>query len=145
MKEFLGNQYKNFFLWAPFVMAFGAALYFSCGSEPNFHFPILITILLVAIIWKKKNIFVRGLALFLFGFFYAMSFTHVINTPQTRDSFGAIPISGKIKDIDYTNDKTRLTIRIPTEHIKTNSSKKFANIRISISDNNQNINNMILL
>lgn len=140
MQEFLGNQYKNIFLWVPFIMAFGAALYFGLGTEPNFHFPILITILLAFIIWKKKNIFVRGVALFLFGFFYAMSFTHIINTPVTRDSFGAIPISGEIKDIDYTTDKMRLTICIPTEQIKTNSFKKFTNIRISISDENQNIN-----
>ena len=140
MKEILGNQYKNIFLWSPFIMAFGAALYFSYGTEPNFHFPILITILSAAIIWKKKNILTRAIAIFLFGFFYAMSFTHIIDTPVARDSFGAIPISGKIKDIDYTTDKTRLTIRIPTEQIKTNSSKKFANIRISISDDTKNIN-----
>ena len=121
-------------------MAFGAALYFSYGTEPNFHFPILITILSAAIIWKKKNILTRAITIFLFGFFYAMSFTHIIDTPVARDSFGAIPISGKIKDIDYTTDKTRLTIRIPTEQIKTNSSKKFANIRISISDDTKDIN-----
>ena len=140
MKEILGNQYKNIFLWSPFIMAFSAALYFSYGTEPNFHFPILITILSAAIIWKKKNILTRAIAIFLFGFFYAMSFTHIIDTPVARDSFGAIPISGKIKDIDYTTDKTRLTIRIPTEQIKTNSSKKFANIRISISDDTKDIN-----
>ena len=140
MKEFINNQYKNLFLWVPFVMAFGAALYFSCSTEPNFHFPILITILLCAIIWKKKNIFVRAIALFLFGFFYAMSFTHIIDTPGVHNSFGAVPISGIITDIDYTTDKTRLTLRIPTEQIKTDTNKKFANIRITISDENQNIN-----
>ena len=102
MKEFLNIQYKNLFLWSPFVMAFGAALYFSCGTEPNFHFPILITILLGAIIYKNKNIFIRAIAIFLFGFFYAMSFTHIIDTPQISDSFGTIPISGTITDIDKT-------------------------------------------
>lgn len=140
MKNFLNNQYKNFFLWMPFVVAFGAALYFSCGIEPNFHFPILITILLGAIIYKRQNIFVRIIAIFLFGFFYAMSFTHIVNTPQTNDSFGAIPISGTIKDIDYTPDKTRLIIRIPSEQIKTDSTKEYTNVRISISNDNQNLN-----
>lgn len=140
MKEFLNNQYKNLFLWAPFVMAFGAALYFSLGCEPNFYFPILITALIGAIIYKHKNILVRAIMLFLFGFFYAMSFTHIVNTPQTSDSFGDIHISGTIADIDYTTDKTRLIIRIPTEQIKTNSSRNYANVRISISDDNQNIN-----
>ena len=83
-------------------MAFGAALYFSIGTEPNFHFPILILILLATIILKKKNVFLRAIALFLFGFFYAMSFTHIVDTPVINDSFGAIPISGEIRDIDYT-------------------------------------------
>jgi len=140
MKEFLNNQYKNLFLWMPFVVAFGAALYFSLGTEPDFHFPILITILLGAIIYKNKNILVRMCALFLFGFFYSMSFTHIINTPQTRDSFGATHISGTITDIDYTTEKTRLMIRIPTDQIKTNSSHKYTNVRITISDDVSDIN-----
>ena len=99
----------------------------------------MITLLLTVIFFKKQNIFIRGVAIFLFGFFYAMSFTHIVDTPQARDSFGAIPISGKIKDIDYTTDKMRLTILIPTEQIKTDSNKKFANIRISIPDAGQNL------
>ena len=140
MKEFLGIQYKNLFLWSPFVMAFGAALYFSCGTEPNFHFPILITILLGAIIYKNKNVFIRAIAIFLFGFFYAMSFTHIIDTPQIRDSFGTIPISGTITDIDYTTDKTRLIIKTATEQLKPESNHKYTNIRISISCDNQSIN-----
>ena len=140
MKQFFANQYKNLFLWMPFVMAFGAALYFSCGIEPNFHFPILITLLLAVIFFKKQNIFIRGAAIFLFGFFYSMSFTHIIDTPVVRDSFGTIPISGKIKDIDYTTENTRLTIRIPTEQIKTDSNKKYANVRVTISNDNQDIN-----
>lgn len=140
MKEFINNQYKNLFLWMPFVVAFGAAFYFSLGGEPNFHFPILISILLGAIIYKNKNVLIRIFALFLFGFFYAMSFTHIINTPQTRDSFGDIPISGTITDIDYTTDKTRLIIRIPTEQIKTDSKQKYTNIRMTISDDVSDIN-----
>ena len=134
MTEFLHNQYKNLFLWMPFVMAFGAALYFSVGTEPNFHFPIFITILLGTIIYKNKNIFIRTFALFLFGFFYAMSFTHIINTPQARDSLGIIPISGTITNIDYTPDKTRLTLRIPSEQLNTKSTHKFANVRLSVND-----------
>ncbi len=139
MKEFLNNQYKNLFLWAPFVMAFGAALYFSCGTEPNFSFPILITVLLGLIIYKKQNVFIRGLAIFLFGFFYAMSFTHIIDTPQIKDSFGEIQISGKIKDIDYTTDKTRLLVKIPSEQINKEIHNNI-NVRISISDDNNDIN-----
>jgi competence protein ComEC len=140
MKEFFENQYKNLFLWVPFVVAFGAALYFGLNTEPNFHFPILITILLGIIIYKNKNVFLRAIALCLFGFFYAMSFTHIIDTPQVSDSFGAIPISGEIRDIDYTTDKTRLIIRVPSDQIKSETNKKFIKLRITLSEDTQNIN-----
>ena len=88
MKEILNYQYKHIFLWMPFVIAFGAALYFSLGLEPNFHFPIIITLLSGAAFFMRKNILLRAACLFLFGFFYAMSFTHIIDTPKIRDSFG---------------------------------------------------------
>jgi len=140
MKEFLNNQYKNIFLWSPFVVAFGAALYFSLGLEPDFHFPILITILLATVIYKNRNLFIRAIAIFLFGFFYAMSFTHIVDTPNVNNSFGEIQISGIVKDIDYTTDKTRLTLQVPIEQIKSDEKHKFANIRVSISDDKQNIN-----
>ncbi len=139
MKEILNNQYKNLFLWLPFVMAFGAALYFSLGIEPNFHFPILITILLGAIIFRYKNILIRAIAIFLFGFFYAMSFTHIINTPQIQNSFGATKVSGTITDIDYTTDSIRLIIRVSTEQLRCETLQKYANVRLSLSDTTQNI------
>ena len=140
MKEILDNQYKNIFLWIPLVIAFGAALYFSIGVEPNFNFPIVISILLVAIFFRYKQIFLRLICLFLFGFFYAMSFTHIIDTPQIRDSFGDIEISGTIKDIDYTTNKTRLIIKIPPEQINTQTNQKYTNVRISLMDAPTTIN-----
>lgn len=140
MKEFLNNQYKNIFIWSPFVMAFGAALYFSCDTELNFHFPILITILLCAIIYKNKNLLIRIFALFLFGFFYAMSFTHIIDTPQTKDSYYPIQISGKIKNIDYKPDSVQLTIQIPAKDINSETSKKHANIRVSLQNDITKLN-----
>ena len=140
MKEFLDNQYKNLFLWVPLVIAFGGALYFSLNTEPGFHFPVLITILLIAIIFKHRNLFIRFFALFLFGFFYAMSFTHITDTPQIQDSFGDIHISGTIQDIDYLTEKTRLLIRIPMEQINGEVRNKTANIRVSLSNMDSDIN-----
>lgn len=140
MKEILNNQYKNLFLWVPFVMAFGAALYFGLGIEPNFHFPILITVLLAVIIWTKKNIFLRAIAIFLFGFFYAMSFTHIINTPQIKDSFDFVRIDGTIKDIDYTNYSTRVLLKINAHQINNKLPDKNINVRVSLLDAPKNIN-----
>lgn len=135
MKEFLENQYKNLFLWVPFILAFGAAFYFSLGSEPDFRFPILITFLIGAIIYKYKNVFVRSLFLFLFGFFYAMSFTHIINTPQINDSFGFIDINTTVRDVNFTNESTRVLLSVPSNQIdKELPQNKNINIRVSIKD-----------
>ena len=117
MKELLENQYKNLFLWVPFILAFGGALYFSLGTEPNFRFPIIITILIGATIYKYKNVFVRALFLFLFGFFYAMSFTHIINTPQINNSFGFVNINATVRDVNFTNESTRVLLSVPGNQI----------------------------
>lgn len=140
MKEILNIQYKNLFLWVPFVMAFGAALYFSIGVEPNFNFPIIITLLMAGIIYKYKNIFVRTIALFVFGFFYAMSFTQFTDTIQIKDSFDFISINGTVKDIDFTPDSARVLLSIPAQQIDENLPDKNLNIRISIKDNKDIIN-----
>ena len=134
MKEFLDNQYKNLFLWVPFIMAFGAALYFSIGAEPNFRFPIIIVGLLCGIIYRYKNVFIRAIALFAFGFFYAMSFTHFIDTPQIKDSFGFVPISATVRDIDFTPDSTRVLLSVPARQIDSDLPDKNLNIRVSIKD-----------
>lgn len=140
MKEILKYQYKNMFLWVPFIMAFGAALYFGLDFEPYFRFPVLITVLCMAIIYKNKNIFIRILALFLFGFFYAMSFTHIIDTPQIKDSFGYTNITGTVQDIDYTSDSTRVLLSVPSNKIKTNTTRKDVQIKITLKDDKNIIN-----
>ena len=141
MKEFLGNQYKNAFLWAPIMVAFGAALYFSLDNEPFFNFPILITLLLAGVIYRCKNILIRAIAIFAFGFFYAAAFTNIINTPQIHDSFGEIEISGTIKDIDFTPDSNRILLHVPLYQISPEvSDEQFTNIRISLMNTNDDLN-----
>ena len=146
MKEFLENQYKNIFLWSPFVLAFGAALYFSLNDEPNFQFPVLITTLLALIIYKHKNIVITATALFLFGFFYSMSYTHVINTPQIYQSFHETYISGTVKDIDITDKSTRILLNIPAKQIDSKlSADKHTNVQLTLDNKVKvpNINDII--
>ena len=137
MKEFLNNQYKNLFLWVPFIVAFGAALYFSLGTEPNFGFPVIIVALLCGIIYRYKNIFVRAIALFMFGFFYAMCFTDFIDTVQIKDSFGFIPINATVRDIDFTPDSTRVLLSVPAQQIDAGLPNKNLQIRVSIKGENE--------
>jgi len=141
MKEFIENQYKNLFLWSPFVAAFGAALYFSLDTEPVFIFPLLIAILSGAIIFKNKNVIIRAIALFIFGFFYAMCFTKIVATPQIRDSFGEIEISGKITNIDFSDDSIRLFLNVPLHQLNSkHDGNRHANIRVSIKDSKTQFN-----
>ncbi len=146
MKEFLNNQYKNLFLWSPFVMAMGAVLYFSGYSEPNFHFPILISLLSSAIIFRHKNIIITAIALFIFGFFYSMSFTKIIDTPQLYNSYRTHNISGIVQNIDFMPDKTRITLKIPANQIDSKySANKHTLVRLSLGkdSNIPNINDKI--
>lgn len=135
MKEIIENQYKNLFLWVPFLLAFGAGLYFSLGIEPDIQFPFLITILIGAIIYKYKNVFLRAIMLFAFGFFYAMCFTHFVNTPQIHDSFGKINISGIVTNIDYSQKSSFITINLPIKQIDSKiQDNKNLNIRLSVKN-----------
>lgn len=146
MKEILENQYKNLFLWSPFVMAFGAALYFSLNFEPIFSFPVLITVLLGMIIYKHKNIIITAVALFLFGFFYSMSYTHIMDTPQIYRSFEKIFISGTVNDIDYTDKSTRILLNVPATQIDPRlPSDTHTNIRLTLAQKSPvpNINDIL--
>ena len=140
MKEILNYQYKHIFLWMPFVMAFGAAWYFSIETEPNFTFPIIITLLCGAIFFRHKNILIRAICIFFFGFFYAMSFTHIIDTPQIKDSFGFVNISGIVKDIDFTTDHTRVFLSVPAQEIDFNLPHKNITVRVSLPKDSAPVN-----
>ena len=143
MKEFLNNQYKNLFLWSPFVMAMGAILYFSMYLEPNFQFSILITVLSGLIIYKHRNIFITAIALFIFGFFYSMSYTNIIDTPQIHSSYKSRYISGTVQDIDFIPDNTRITLKIPANQIDSKySANKHTLVRLSLGKDS-NIPNII--
>ncbi|MBN1324915.1 MAG: DUF4131 domain-containing protein [Alphaproteobacteria bacterium] len=114
MREFLEHQFQNLFLWSPFVMAFGAALYFLLPSEPSFYYPLLIAGLSLAIIiFRKPNVILTTILLFIFGFFYAAGFTRLIDTPQISHDIHDRDISGIVTDIDYANNKTKVFVRTP--------------------------------
>ncbi len=99
----------------PFVMRFGMRLYFALSFEPAISYPIIITILFAAITltyWNK--FFILSLcAIFGFGFFYAATFTRIVDTPKISRVMRDVEITGTITNIDYTTTKTRLFIKTP--------------------------------
>lgn len=125
MRELWINQSGNWFLWVPFLMAFGAGLYFNIANEPNFTICAIGMVALIILITLCKRVFVRAVMLFLFGFCYACVFTHIINTPQLSHPVHGISINGTVKNIDYTADKSRI-------YIKTDNGM---NVRVSLQNN----------
>ncbi len=130
MQELLENQSVNMFLWIPFLMAFGAGLYFNLPIEPNLSFVIICLIFSIAFLFITKRILFRIIALFVFGFCYASVFTYVINTPQIPRNLHDIEITGTVEKIDYTDDKSRIYIKTKASEINAGNSKT-AVIRVS--------------
>ena len=138
------TQQDNLFLWVPFIMAAGGALYFSASVEPHIPFAPLISVILFGLIclWRAP-IIIRTLLIFVFGFIYACAYTNIIDTPILNKNLRDVEISGRITNIDYTADKMRIYIRVPTNDLNINSNRD-AVVRISVaSDEQLNINDEI--
>ena len=102
MKELWQNQSGKLFLWVPFLMAFGAGIYFNFPFEPNFIFSLILALCTLILSIIKAPIMIRALSLLFFGFCYAAVFTHIINTPQIPHGLHNIQIIGNVTNIDYT-------------------------------------------
>ena len=109
MKEFLHNQYKNLFLWAPIFISFGAGIYFSLNSEPNI-WVIVASFLcgILAFFRVKKYPALCLIACLLTGFGYSGIYAHCKNVPTIEHDTHGIQITGKITNIDYTEEKLRI-------------------------------------
>ena len=111
------NQSVNLFLWVPFLMAFGAGIYFNITNEPNLAICIAGLILGTVFSVLRTRLSVCSIALLVFGFCYAAVFTHIINTPQIPCEMHNLDISGVVEHIDYTADKSRIYMRIDAADI----------------------------
>ena len=133
MQELLENQRENLFLYVPFVMAFGAALYFSGSSEPNL---IICCVMAVVAFWAaaflRLPIIVRGILLFIFGFCYACAYTDILNTPVMPRNIPNKNITGRVVALDHTADKHRIFIRVPNSELNIKSDGA-AIVRVSIA------------
>lgn len=131
MQRFIENQSQNLFLWTPFLVAMGCALYFSLDAEPsNFGIGVLCTIFIVGL-FLRKSIIARAVALCIFGVLYAAAYTYILATPQITRDIRDRTIVGVVKNIDYTDAKTRLSIQTDGKYIDTTGAPI---VRLSISD-----------
>lgn len=133
MNKWLISQQENSFLYVPFLLAGGAALYFTMPTEPNLIAPLLLSgaLFITACIHKIPRA-IRAIVLILFGFCYACAFTNLLNTPQISHDINNITFTGTVKSIDYADGKTKIYIKTPADII--NAGDGFANVRISVTD-----------
>lgn len=129
MRELWQNQSDKLFLWVPFLMAFGAGLYFNFPFEPNTILCTILGIITIFSVCCKIHPLIKMPALFIFGFCYAATFTHIINTPQIPHGLHDLEIIGTIENIDYTKDKSRIYIKTNAESIEAGEGN--AIIRVS--------------
>lgn len=131
MQPFIENQSQNLFLWTPFLVATGCALYFSWDSEPSkFVIGALCAVFIMGL-FLRRHIVARAIALFTFGALYAAAYTHILATPQITRDIRDRTIVGVVKNIDYTDTKTRLSIQTDGKYIDTTGVPI---VRVSISD-----------
>lgn len=133
MKEWLGHQYQNCFLWVPILLAFGAAMYFSCTNATcGIAICMAAAVLGGGIVFRNK-LFTWAAVTFIFGFLYAIAFTHIVNTPRATHVLRDVKIHGTIVDTDYAPPITRAYIRIPAQ-ILNRTATGVATVRLNVPD-----------
>lgn len=138
MRDFIDNQYQNLFLYVPFLMAFGAAVYFALPTEPDFMFMPIVTIIMAGcMLIKRIPVILRAVFIFVFGFCWACTYTHAINTPKISRDMHNVQTIGTVENIDFADDKTRLYLSIPADDI--NAGVGNAVVRMSWRDADNNI------
>ena len=135
MKEFLHNQYKNLLLWGIIILSFGAALYFSLNYEPNIWIIISSFIIgLVSLCGVKRFSAICIASFFTIGFGYSGLYTHFQDVPYIEHDIHGIEIAGKITQLDYTDDKTRIYL----------DTENYGKVRVSTTtDTTYNIGDII--
>lgn len=135
MRKWLENQFIDMVMYVPFIMAFGAGLYFTLPDEPRTAFVIItIVVLVIARILLRRTIILRAGMIFLFGFCYAMAYTHLLNTPILPHTVRDTTINASVINIDYATDRPKILLRTSNTEIGIN---KFGttNVRVSAIQN----------
>jgi len=133
MNKWLQEQYKNAFLWVPFIMAGGAAMYFACANTTCAVASVAAGAVIITGALCKNKYAMRGGMLFLFGLSYATLYTHIIATPRIYHPMRDIELSGRVHNIDFTPDKTRLYISVPANQVKS-TAHGAATLRLNVAD-----------
>lgn len=137
MQRIWKEYISNLFLITPFLVAFGAALYFTMPFEPNIPAYMFIAAIIVGILlFRKATVPARGALLFLFGFCYAATYTNIIDTARITRNINGATIIGTVTTIDYAADKTRIYMTVASDQINA-TGRETAVIRMSLGEDVQ--------
>ena len=133
VKQWLDNQFQNLFLYVPFLLAGGAAIYFTAYSEPNYVYCAIIAVICLCTL-RIKNVpmIIRAAVLVLFGFCYACCFTKLVNTPIVARDIHNISLNGDVLSVDYTDDKARIILSVNADDIGAGDGR--ANLRLTVKN-----------
>lgn len=118
----VASQKDRLFLWAPFCLAIGIALYFGLKTEPPPLLGISLILLssgLIAYSWKgqersplKKFFFLSacGLLIACLGFSVAQLRTHTVHTPMIIKKIKTVGLEGAIQSIEPSDIGSRAVL-----------------------------------
>jgi len=133
MNNWWKYQSENLFWFVPFLMAFGAALYFTMPAEPYIiGLPIITLCLITIMFWNKIPNIIRGITLLCFGFCYACIYTNLVSTPKLKYDLHDHNINAVVESIDYTPDSKRLYLSVRASDIRAGNG--MARVRVKIGD-----------
>ena len=140
MRNLFAGQNCNLFLFVPFLLASGAAFYFTMPQEPHMIFTVIITLLACCtIVIKCTPKILRAILIFAFGFCYACIFTHCIDTPILPRNKHNLNITGVVKKLDYTSDKSRIYLSVNAADINAGQGTARLHQLFRIAENSDTI------
>ncbi len=135
MKENL--ELRTLFLWVPFVLSFGAALYFAMPNEPVITHPTLAFVCgFIILLFGKMHFILRAAVLFLCGFLYAAVYTQtIVHTPVLKHDMREVDITATVTDIDVSTEKQRVVLSVPARDLNIDTDKT-TTVKLTITGDN---------
>ncbi|MCR4917495.1 MAG: ComEC family competence protein [Alphaproteobacteria bacterium] len=107
--------------------------YFTLNFEPSLFAVVMFSVIgLVGILFSKKFMFICMLLCAVFGFGYSGTYSHIKNTMMLSHDLHNAELSGRIHELEHTDDKLRIFIDTEKYGLVRVSTK--SDIRLKIGD-----------
>lgn len=125
-------QIENKFIYVPFLLALGAATYFTRVNEPNFIAMCIIGAMSAgATLIRRTPTIIRAIMICVLGFCWAGIYTNIINTPILQHNMRDVQITGTVESIDHNYKGDRLWLKFNPNNLNT-ADNHYARARLTI-------------